>query len=173
MENQLNPSDLPDSYRTGDVQPPKNYRGITSLLLLLVLFLGCLVSALGFLNIKLFQLLQDDEDSSFRFVSDMRLTQQQESDDFAEISGPGIRGYSLSGFDQDYFGLPKGIYITYAQADTGLLTGDVLLRINGVEVVDQDTLHYLIKLYDDAPLDLIVYRTQRYHTLTSRLTQTN
>ena len=42
-----------NSYQTGSTRPPKNYRGMITALLVIIIFLGGIVSALGLLNIKL------------------------------------------------------------------------------------------------------------------------
>ena len=42
-----------DSYATGSTQPPKTHRGLVTVLLVAVVFLGSIVSILGFLNIRL------------------------------------------------------------------------------------------------------------------------
>ena len=57
-------------YQTGSTRPPKSYRGLIAALLVLVIFLGGIVSALGLLNIRLFkqvseQTLQEDDPVSF------------------------------------------------------------------------------------------------------------
>lgn len=64
-------------YQTGSTRPPKNRRGIIAILLVAVIFLGGIVSALGLLNIRLFQKIQDDpdDDASVRFSNEE--TQEQ------------------------------------------------------------------------------------------------
>ena len=52
--NQHEPWD-PGIYGTGRTSPPKNHGGIIALLLVIVIFLGGLVSVLGVLNVKLFK----------------------------------------------------------------------------------------------------------------------
>ena len=48
-----------DSYTTGVTQPPKNRRGLVTVLLVTVIFLGGIASVLGFLNIRLLEQLND------------------------------------------------------------------------------------------------------------------
>ena len=59
-------------YETGRTRPPKNHGGIIAVLLVIVIFLGGLVSALGVLNIRLFaELNTPSEDSDpVSFVSE-------------------------------------------------------------------------------------------------------
>lgn len=147
-EKNLSTESLPDSYRTGEVQPPKNYRGIITFLLLLVIFLGSLVSALGFANIHLFRLLQNTDKAPVRFVSDMRFAEMVEQTGNIELSGLGLQGHFLTVFDQHYFDLPQGIYITeISDSFTEIYTGDILTGINGNPVTDPDTVNALLESY--------------------------
>ena len=59
-------------YETGRTRPPKNHGGIIAVLLVIVIFLGGLVSALSVLNIKLFAELNTPSDDSnpVSFVSE-------------------------------------------------------------------------------------------------------
>lgn len=147
-EKNLSTESLPDSYRTGDVQPPKNYRGIITVLLLLVIFLGGLVSALGFANIHLFRLLKSTDKTTVRFISDMRFAETAEQTGNIELSGLGLQGHFLTVFDQHYFDLPQGIYITdISDSFTEIYTGDILTGINGNPVTDPDAVNALLESY--------------------------
>ena len=53
----------PSIYGTGRTSPPKNHGGLIAVLLVIVIFLGGLVSVLGILNVKLFRQLQDQSDT--------------------------------------------------------------------------------------------------------------
>jgi len=62
MENQNNLPNEPwdqDSYTTGVTHPPKTRRGLVTVLLVTVIFLGGIASVLGFLNIRLLEQLND------------------------------------------------------------------------------------------------------------------
>ena len=59
--NQIDPWDE-QVYGTGNTMPPKSHRGIIALLLMLVIFLSGIVSALSFLNIRLFWELNAQND---------------------------------------------------------------------------------------------------------------
>ena len=148
-------------YSTGDVQPPKNYRGIITVLLLLVLFLGSLVSALSFANIRLFELLQSADDStSVRFMENVQLAAGAH-DGIAGIPALGAKGYVLTAFEQRYYGLPQGIYVTQVEdpVRVGIRTGDVLLAVNGEPVTDTDVLNDLLEYHDPGRiLFLDIYR---------------
>ena len=56
--NNIDPWD-PDFYETGSTKPPKNYGGLIAVLLAVVIFLGGIASAMGILNFKLVQEVQD------------------------------------------------------------------------------------------------------------------
>ena len=160
---------FPGSYRTGDVQPPKNHRLGITLLLLCVIFLGSLVSALGFWGIHLFELLETDVDTSVRFIPNMRLSAHMpEAAANMEVSGLAVEGCFLTEFDQSYFGLPQGIYITRGTEDVqSLQTGDVLLRINGTAVTDHETLKALLQQHETGTILLLdILRDNVQQTLT-------
>ena len=152
MDKKALPSEYwPGFYRTGDVQPPKNHRLGVTLLLLAVIFLGSLVSALSFWGIHLFALLQTDVDTSVRFIPNMRLSAHMpEAAANLEVSALAVEGCFLTEFDQAYFELPQGIYITRGTEDIqSLQTGDVLLRINGAAVTDPEFLRQAVAKYGE------------------------
>ena len=62
----------PGMYETGRIRPPKSHGGLIALLLVIVIFLGGLVSVLGILNVRLFAKLQnlpEDERDALSFIS--------------------------------------------------------------------------------------------------------
>ena len=72
------PPDRPESwdqnsYQTGSTRPPKSYRGLITVLLVIIIFLGGIISALSLLNIKLFWKIRSDpdpDDASVRFAQE-------------------------------------------------------------------------------------------------------
>ena len=54
----------PSIYGTGRTKPPKNHGGIIAILLVIVIFLGGLVSVLGILNVKLFTQLKNQSNKN-------------------------------------------------------------------------------------------------------------
>ena len=162
--------ELLSEYRTGDVQPPKSYRVPMTVLLLLVIFLGSLISALSFGGIRLFQLLGSERsNTSVRFIDELGLSPVSEATGYTEIRCLGIRGRFLSDFEQRYFDLPQGVYISgHASLVPELCTGDVLLKINGEAVSNLDVLDTLIESQaHGAVLSLEIYRNGHYQTISA------
>ena len=54
----------PSIYGTGRTKPPKSYGGLVAVLLVVIIFLGGLVSVLGIMNVKLFTQLRDQSQKS-------------------------------------------------------------------------------------------------------------
>jgi serine protease Do len=87
----------------------------------------------------------------------------------------GIVGQMLSGFDQYYYKLPMGFYITEVldRSDAkaqGIAPGDILLEFEGMPVTDADTLRNAIQSH--APGDQVtlkLYRNGQELTLTVTL----
>ena len=66
--NEITPNSQDPGYRTGSTTPPKNRRGPLAVLMVVVILLCGIVTALSFLNIRLFQKMKaDSQDNSFRF----------------------------------------------------------------------------------------------------------
>ena len=158
-------------YSTGSVQPPKNNRLPLTALLLTVLFVGSLISALGFANIHIFR--KKEADTSVRFISDVRLTPAPVAEGYTEIHSLGIQGRFLTAFEQRYFSLPQGVYISAPSGMVpGLCAGDVLLAINGVAINNQDMLDTVIESHaHGAALNLQIYRNGHYQNLSAILTK--
>ncbi len=68
-------------YQTGSTRPPKSRQGFIAIALVVVIFLGGIVSALGLLNIHLFRKNNNEggEDASFRFSNEETVTQTEPS----------------------------------------------------------------------------------------------
>lgn len=164
--------EISTEYATGDVQPPKNYRLPMNVLLLLVIFLGSLISALSFGGIRLFRMLDTQASGiSVCFIDDMRLSPVSEVGGYTQIQSLGIHGKFLSEFEQRYFDLPQGFYIKAPSTLVpDLCTGDVLLKVGGEEVTNQDMLDALIESHaHGASLTLEIYRNGHYQTISAVL----
>ena len=160
---------LPESYRTGDVQPPKSHRGLVTFLLLLVIFLGGLISGLSFAGIHLFRLLQNTGEKSVLFIEAVQPSMASEQAGFIQIDGLGIEGCLLSSFDQAYFDFPQGIYITHSTSPDFHI-GDILLGVNGETFNGQAGLVAMLQSYSPGEaITLDIYRDGSRHTLTAIL----
>lgn len=159
-------------YQTGDVCPPKSYRGIIAALLIAVIFLGGLVSGLSLLNIRLFRQLKAQESAPVRFVTGS--TEATTSDSLytqVDISSLGFTGCILTSFDRHYYDLPAGVYITdvleksYAAAK-GICAGDILLQIDGSHITDLETLQNQLDAYPTGTtVTLVLYRNGSQYRL--------
>ena len=83
----------------------------------------------------------------------------------------GITGQEISAFDQHYYGLPQGIYITEVNEDSdaarkGLCPGDILLQADGVRITDADILkEQLYARQAGDTITVVIYRSGLQHTL--------
>ena len=83
-----------------------------------------------------------------------------------------LTGGWVSSFNQQFRGLPAGLYITGASADSGIRPKDILLSIDGVRVTKQDELNTV--LYAHQPGDtvvLVLYRSGKQYTVNITLTE--
>lgn len=168
------------SYGNGSTQPPKSHGGIIAVLLVLVILLGGISSALGILNIRLFSMLesQDDPDDDFHFEAPASQggtfpTQGEEPTLPAELrdallSRLGIDGEQVSGFYQHYYRLPAGVLVTKVlpEFQPNLQDGDILVSIDGIRVKSpQEAVEALKTLPAKDPLTLVFFRTGREITV--------
>ena len=169
MDKELNVTEYADSYSTGNVQVPKKGRGFIPIVLLCLIFLLCIASSFDFFYGSL---LDGKEDSAgMVFVKDLRFAQPENAEGYADIDTLDIHGRVLTAFDSQYFGLPKGVYITTTSPLVeSLQVGDVLLRINGTEVADLDALNQMLSGYaPGTTLELEIYRGGKTQVITTTL----
>ena len=137
------------AYQTGAVQPRRTNNGILALLLVCVIFLGGVVSALSFMNIRLFARiaqLENDEPAPVSFSAHGR-TADAVNEHTAQL---GIGCCDVSVFWQNYHAIPAGVYVKSvshngAAAQSGIRPGDILLRFDGVQLRDVDSLAALLR----------------------------
>ena len=127
-----------ESYQTGSTRPPKSYGGIIAFLLILVIFLGGIVSILSMMNIRLFRMVETQDSQDISLLARCAPTQQELA--VATYGDPraflGITGQAITDFYQNYYGIPQGIYITQIETSSpcyaqGLRSGDILTHCNG------------------------------------------
>ena len=89
----------------------------------------------------------------------------------------GITGQAVSGFDQLYYRLPQGIYITAVDENSdaaakGIAPGDVLLQVGATRITDTDTLQTALYAHEagDA-VNVVIYRSGRQYSLEITLGQ--
>ncbi len=130
-------------YQTGNTCPPKSHRGLIAVLLVLVIFLGGIVSGLGLMNIHLFRKLQKQQagEASFRFSQSNMPAESQD----ALSAFLGFAGETIPSVHRFYYQLPQGLYITSVSAGgdaaaKGVQPGDILLELDSVPITDREAL---------------------------------
>lgn len=122
------------AYRTGRTDPAKSSRGLIAALMVLVIFLGGLVSILSILNIHLFRQLKATNAAPLSFVRGE--TAKARADCLL------LAGMALQEPDpvyQELHDLPQGLYVTQvedgSQADQlGIRPGDVVMKLDNTTV---------------------------------------
>ena len=83
----------------------------------------------------------------------------------------GIEGQDISSFDQLYYRIPQGLYITEVAEDSaaakqGIAPGDILLSFNGTRVTGADVLKTLLYSHNAGDtVTLVIYRAGSQYTL--------
>ena len=160
-----------DSYATGSTQPPKTHRGLVTVLLVAVVFLGSIVSILGFLNIRLLGQLHEQNGSggmSF-YESDPTLATGEPDDKNTAATGTGADiSLELSKPPESVENIPQSGGYSYQQiyekaiasvvsvtCDTGSGTGVVLAKdgyiVTNCHVIEDATTIQVL-LYDGRKL---------------------
>lgn len=181
------------SYRTGYTNQKKSSRGIVAVLLVAVIFLCGIATAFSLLNIRLFKDFAKSESTSvsLRF-SNMRsanqpdtssadtqpqLTFYAEQDFMAGIPVLGTTVQQLSPFDQLYYRLPSGLYITKVQPNTpaavkGLAVGDILLSIDGQRVTNTYALQQVLYHFNAGDtVAVVLYRNGKQYQVELQLSE--
>ena len=174
MEKDLKTTEYADSYSTGNVQVPKDQRNMVTAVLLAGVCLVCILTLLVFVSKYLFADFWSagEKQSSILFIKDMQFSQRQlEEEGYADIARLGIHGRVLTSFDQQYFDLPEGVYITRTTTLVpDLQVGDVLMAVNSVEISDPDALNSTIESYESGTtLTLKVYRAGKELEITTTI----
>lgn len=176
--NRTNPAQEQNTYQTGNTRPPKSHRGLIAVLMVLVIFLGGIVSVLGLMNIKLFRQLQElgkPENASLHFTPDAAQQATAAFDDDFLLPVLGFSGQEISSFDQLSYRIPLGLYITHVAPDSdadrkGVLEGDILIALNGKRVINIDDLQALLSsLQEGQTASILLYRNGHQYALKLRL----
>ena len=89
----------------------------------------------------------------------------------------GLEGEVLSRFDQYYYGLPAGLYITDVSADSdayqqGLEPGDILISINGQRITSQSELEQMVYgMNIGDTVEAVIYRGGKQYRIQLTLTE--
>jgi len=156
-EHHYKPMDVWDNgvYGTGNTQPPKENSGIIALLMISVIFLSGLVSVLSFMNIRLFQQLQQEQREEapqpIAFAEEGSLSHEDydmsaySDGETVYISRWKVWVYEVTEFDRNYFLWPEGLIIVEAKENPyGLEEGDILLTADGAPISDPKALEKLL-----------------------------
>ena len=121
-------------YRTGRTDPQKSSRGIIAVLLILVIFLGGLVSALSIWNIHLFRALQRDQQTPLSFAEGENA---QAPEDCLALAGMSLQ--EPDPIYQQLHDLPEGLYVMQVEPESqaeklGISPGDVVISLDNAPV---------------------------------------
>ena len=89
----------------------------------------------------------------------------------------GLEGESLSSFDQYYYRLPAGLYITNVDrssdaAAKGIEEGDILLSVNGANVTTMDALNGAVYNLDVGDtVEVVIYRSGKQYRVSLTVTE--
>ena len=136
------------TYRTGSTQPPKSRVGIITFLLVLVIFLSGISTALGLMNIRLFQQLNALEETEPGPVVFSRGAVCELPDSLTQYP-LGFAGQEVPLFWQTYHSLPAGIYVVEVTDECSgvLLPGDILTALDGTAFNSNDDFLTLLSSY--------------------------
>lgn len=174
-----------DFYGTGFTEPPKNRGGVIAGLLIAVIVLGSFTTGLGIMNIRLFQMLEDQNHTE----ESVQLIQPQVDEGSSppappsvETGSPGELGLlcsTVTEFDTQFYRLPYGCLITQVKENScsdkaGLYTGDVIVSMKGHTIQSVEELSAVLEdCYAGENVTIVVYRsrTNRHVTLEVTLDQ--
>lgn len=157
-------------YQTGYTHPPKSYRGIIALLLITIVILGSIATVLGLLNIQLFRKLsmQSEEAGAVQFA---QLANAEHRSVAEDANALGLSVKTLSDFDQSFYQLPQGVYITNVvpgsrAAKQGIMSGDILISVQNIPITNTETLeNYLVNCTPGQLLNLVLYRDGKQYSV--------
>lgn len=139
-------SDNRDTYQTGSTNPPKSHQGIIAVLLILVTVLTSIVTVLGMMNIRLFQLLDEQTKQAVSFEEEEEIAQVDTAPQIAALQADvpvlGLTCEEIAGLYRSYHELPNGLYISQVQYDSpahkaDIRAGDVLVAFNGEPIAEE------------------------------------
>ena len=152
------------AYRTGRTDPAKSRRGMVAALLILLIFMGGLVSALRVMNIRLFRMEQNSESAPLAFSAGEAVQTEEES-----LSLGGMALQETDPVYQQLHDLPQGLYVARVESGSqaeklGIRPGDVLTALNKTPVSTLDTVKEA--LFTGSNQQLLLWRDGKEISLT-------
>ncbi len=169
-----------DSYKTGSTQPPKSHGGLIAVLFVTVILLCGISTALGLMNVRLFQKLKNDHaPMAFHTATPSERSTDPEAPTANYGSGEihpelDVVCETVSRRDQCYYDLPAGVLVVHAEktgpaAKAGVAESDIITGCNGAEITSVEDLTALLSgCQPGQAVDVTLYR----HRTKSELTVT-
>lgn len=162
-------SDNPHTYRTGSTNPPKSRRGLVTVLLILVILLATVSTLLSMMNVRLFRLLEQQNEESLHFTPENGVAPASaELPEGVCLPELGLTGQEVDDLYCSYHQVPQGIYITQVLQDSAahqgdLRPGDIVTAVNGQPVMNEADFQ---EKMTGNPLTLTVFREENTLTIT-------
>ena len=157
------------TWQTGRTQPPRRYRGLICILLVLVILLSGISTALSIMNLKLQRKLTDSSHNSSVSFSRSTETIAPIEEVHEEVQflqdHLNISGTLIPEVYQRYYKLPSGIYVSRVAdsseaQEKGIIAGDIITGINGYTVHNNQALDLWANAMDDGDtVELVLYRS--------------
>ena len=162
--------DCRDTYQTGSTNPPKSHRGIIAVLLILVTVLSSFVTVLSMMNIRLFNLLEEQTKQVVTFEPEEQVAQvdttPQAVSEQLNVPALGLTCEEIAGLYRSYHALPQGLYISQVEYESiahkaDVQAGDILVAVDGQPITEEDVfIQYVQKLQPGDFLTLTVFREE-------------
>lgn len=166
-------------YETGSTKPPKSRVWFVGLLVLLI-FIGGIITAMGILNIKLWNTFSSEgkETVTLRFSrEETSAVAHFDTPQTTDRAGLGVVTETVSDFSQAYYDLPQGVFFPHVPAgtnaaDAGIQPGDILVALDGHKITSTKTLNKYLRRYKaNDTVKITLYRDGQNFTTHLVLTQ--
>ena len=159
------------SYENGSTRPPKSHGGLIAVVLCIcIVFLG-IASVARILN-QLSSNLYTESGTVIYFEAGNTGTSPSQ----VYASGQptlDLEGQWVSSFYQHFRGLPAGLYITRAPANSGIRVKDILLSIDGTRITSQEELDGVLYTHRVGDrVNLTLYRDGQQYSVELTLQET-
>lgn len=166
------------TYQTGRTQPPRRYGGLVAFLLVLVILLSGISTALSIMNMKLYWKLTTQETMpqvAFSRADNIPATTERAAaheEALALQDALGISGTIIPRIYQNYYRLPKGLYVTQVASgsrasESGVVVGDIITKLDNWDIRDARSLaQYAKSIQKGEEVTLTLYRSGSEYTMT-------